>query len=67
MKYLFVVALVLFTVNVSSQAHHWCSKWNPETEELVEVSCDDPDGAPWNYRSMDMDYMLHSLSVEFFL
>lgn len=67
MKYLFVIALVLLTLNVNSQVYQWCTKWNPNIEETVEVPCDDPAGAPWNYRSMDMDSMLHSLSVEFFV
>lgn len=67
MKNLFVIALVFLTLNVNSQVYRWCEKWNPNIEEYVEIPCDDPHGAPWNYRSMDMDSMLHSLSVEFFV
>lgn len=64
MKYTFLFLLLVFSLTIQAQKRCW--KENEDIGEFVLCPCDDPDGSPWNYRYMDMDSMLHSLSLEFF-
>jgi len=69
-----IFLFLLFTKNTHSQDFIYpdscfnkkcCFRLNPNINKYVSVSCNNPAGAPYNYETMDMDSMLHSLSVEF--